>query len=190
MRRLKNRHFTLRRACTHLDHLAAHIHGDIGMLKPVCAYNKESVVFFAPSLLNIKSLYPISWLSQKSKTNKNIPASDPSSSSQRRKRWEEMRQGEEWREETREADIWIQASTRLSKKGDTEERRWMKEEWISQGDFSWGLNEVYVFTQPANNSVQGAWPHSIHHTHHQVEKDETPVPTASHSEYLNESHSQ
>lgn len=48
MCRLKNRHFTLRRACTHLDHLAAHTHGDIGTLKPVCAYNKESVVFFLP----------------------------------------------------------------------------------------------------------------------------------------------
>lgn len=31
--------------------------------------------------------------------------------------------------------------------------------------FSSDLKWVYVFTQPANNSVQGAWPYSIHHTH-------------------------
>lgn len=76
---LKNRHFTLRKACTYLDHLAAHMHRDIGMLKPICAHNKECVVFLGggggvtPSLLNIKGLYPISWLSQKSKTNKTFP---------------------------------------------------------------------------------------------------------------------
>lgn len=46
MHRLKNRHFTLRRACTHLDHLAAHIHGDVGTLKPVCAYNKDRSCFW------------------------------------------------------------------------------------------------------------------------------------------------
>lgn len=45
---------------------------------------KRALFFFeggeggvAPSLFNIKGLYPISWLSQKSKTNENIPASDP-----------------------------------------------------------------------------------------------------------------
>lgn len=78
MCRLKNRHFTLGGTCAHLDHLAVDKHRDIGMLKPVCAHNKESVVvFFSPSLLNIKGLYPISWLSGKSKTNENIPASGP-----------------------------------------------------------------------------------------------------------------
>lgn len=46
-----------------------------------------------------------------------------------------------------------------------------------------------MFTQPANNSVQGARPYSIHHTHDQVERDEMSGPIAAHFESLNESHS-
>lgn len=40
---------------------------------------------------------------------------------------------------------------------------------IKRADFretiSWVLNWVYVFTHPANSSVQGARPYPIHHTH-------------------------
>lgn len=123
----------------------------------MCAHNKESVVFFGggvtPSLLNIKGLYPILWLSQKSKTNENIPASDPSS------REEKVRSSvtETGMKGGKEGGGHLNTglNTAVKKKGDAEERRWVKGEWISQGDFSLGLNWVYVFTQPANNSVQG-----------------------------------
>lgn len=46
-----------------------------------------------------------------------------------------------------------------------------------------------MFTQPANNSVQGPRPHSIHHTHDQVEGDEMSLSIATHFGGLNESHS-
>lgn len=120
MCRLKNRHFTLRRACTHLDHLAPQIHGDTGTLQPVCAHNKDSVVVFlglggCPFTLQHQGLVPnfvaISKIKDKQKHSRLRPLL------MRRKRWEEMRQRDEWRDKTREADIWIQASTRLSKKG-------------------------------------------------------------------------
>lgn len=65
----------------------------------------------------------------------------------------------------------------------------MQREWISQGPSPEGLHGVYVFTQPANNSVQGPRPHSIHHTHHQVEGDEMSLSIATHFGGLNESHS-
>lgn len=49
----------------------------------LCVHTTKRPLFFwggvTPSLLNIKGLYPILWLSQKSKTNENIPASHPSS---------------------------------------------------------------------------------------------------------------
>lgn len=65
----------------------------------------------------------------------------------------------------------------------------MEVEWISQGPSPKDLNGVYVFTQPANNSVQGPRPHSIHHTHDQVEGDEMSLSIATHFGGLNESHS-
>lgn len=65
----------------------------------------------------------------------------------------------------------------------------MEVEWISQGPSPEDLNGVYVFTQPANNSVQGPRPHSIHHTHDQVEGDEMSLSIATHFGGLNESHS-
>lgn len=48
---------------------------------------------------------------------------------------------------------------------------------------------MYVFTQPANNSVQRAWPCFIHHIHNQVERDEMSAPIATRFQNLNESHS-
>lgn len=74
------------------------------------------------------------------------------------------------------------------KRGDTRRKEENEKRVDLIGTFSWDLNWVYVFTQPANNSVQGAWPYSIHHTHDQVEGDEMSVPIATHFESLNESH--
>lgn len=65
----------------------------------------------------------------------------------------------------------------------------MQREWMSQGPSPEDLHGVYVFTQPANNSVQGPRPHSIRHTHDQVEGDEMSLSIATHSGGLNESHS-
>lgn len=81
------------------------------------------LVFFPPSLLDIKGLYPISWLSRKSKTNKNSPASYPSSNS---KIGEAERQKEEGGEEKHFEEGGGRFNAGLDKavkKGDAEERR-------------------------------------------------------------------
>lgn len=145
-----------------------------------------------PSLIDIKGLYPISWLSQKSKTNKNTPASYPSSNS---KRWsgEAERQKEEWREEKHFEEGGRRLNTSLNKavqKGDAEERRWMKREWISQrrSPKTW-IKCMCLFSQLITLYRGLGLTLYTTHTHDQVEGDEMSVPIATRFESLNESHS-
>lgn len=82
-----------------------------------CVCMRERTRFFAPLLLDIKGLYPISWLSQKSKTNKTLPPPSPPPIQSRRAEKQRHRKRKSTR--TREAAVSIQASTRR----DAEEKR-------------------------------------------------------------------
>lgn len=114
------------------------------------------------------------YLKDQSKT-KNAPFFCPSSNSKRRSRvasWKALRRGRlvfEFRPQkgshSREGGEWQQSGSQSSTKN-----------WT----------EVYVFTHPANNSVQGARPYSIHRTHDQVGRDGTSLPIAFGLKSLNE----
>lgn len=63
MCRLKNLHFTLRRACTHLDHLATHIHSMLTGTWPLgcwnlCVHTTKSMLFFYPVTPRHQGLVP------------------------------------------------------------------------------------------------------------------------------------
>lgn len=136
MCRLKNLHFTLRRACTHLDHLATHVHSTHTGNWPLgcwslCVHARKNT-FFPPlhSLTSRACTQFRGYLKNQRQTKTLPPPTPPPIQRGRAEKQCHRKRKSTWK---REAVVWIQASTRLSKKGDAEERRWMKREWISQG---------------------------------------------------------
>lgn len=104
------------------------------MLKPLCAYDKEHVVFspFTPWHQGfVPNFVAISKIKDKQKHSRVLPLLQ----------FKEVERGsgatrEEWSEEKHFQEGGGRLNTGLDKavkKGDAEERRWMKREWISQG---------------------------------------------------------
>ncbi len=131
---LKNLHFTLRRACTHVDHLATHIRRTHAGNWPLGCWslyecNKEHVVSppLHPSTSRACSQFR-GYLKNQRQTKTLPPPTPPPIQRGRAERQSDRKRNEE-RKSTlkREEGVWIQASTRLSERETQKKGREWKE---------------------------------------------------------------
>lgn len=140
---LKNLHFTLRRAWTHLDHLATHtyiLHTQlgIGMSKPlyVCLCDKEHVVFFLtpPCTTTSRACTQFRGYLKNQRQTKTLPPPTPPPIQRGRvEKQSDRKRNEEREKHFEEGGGCLNAGLdKAVKKGGAEERRWMKRERTSQ----------------------------------------------------------
>lgn len=172
---LKNLHFTLRRACIHLDHLATHIHSmhtgnwPLGCWRfCVCMCATKNMLFSPIHATTSRACTQFRGYLKNQRQTKTLPPPSPPPPIQRRRAEKERNKRNE---ERKGKALWrgrrvFEYRPRQGCQKGSHRREEVNEKRVDLTEtFSLDLNWVYVFTQPANNSVQGAWPYSIHHTH-------------------------
>lgn len=176
---LKNLHFALHWPCTHLDSLVAHMHSKhpekwSNRLPAEVHLCVRVFVFFYLHSITSRACSQFRGYLKDQRKNKNAPSPCPSSNSKRRSRVASCK-----------ALRWGRLVFEIRPQKGSHSRE--GGEWKESGSQSSTKNwTVYVFTHPANNSVQGARPYSIHCTHNQVGRDGMSLPIAFGLKSLNE----